>query len=74
MNETVFLTHYLYLLAEYRTVKDVQLTSYGALASQLQMRANSLFRQIENWEKIYPEYQNLILEHHERIEKAKLKS
>lgn len=55
MSEITLQTHYLYLLSEYRTVKDVQLTSYGAVASNLQMRGNSLWKQIEAMRKHNPE-------------------
>ncbi len=47
--------HYLYLISQYKTAKDVQMTSYGALESQLQMRGNSLWQQIEAMRKHHPE-------------------
>ncbi len=54
MNEITLQVHYLYLLSEYRTVKDVQMTSYGVMQSSLQMRGNSLWQQIENMRLHYP--------------------
>lgn len=47
--------HYLYLISQYKTTKDVQMTSYGALESQLQMRGNSVWQQIEAMRKYNPE-------------------
>jgi hypothetical protein len=54
MNEITLQVHYMYLLSEYRTVKDVQMTSYGAMQSSLQMRGNSLWQQIEDMRLYYP--------------------
>lgn len=55
MSSTALEVHYLYLISQYKTTKDVQMTSYGALLSQLQMRGNSLWKQIEAMRKHHPE-------------------
>ncbi len=69
MSNVALQVHYLYLLSEYRTVKDIQLVSYGTMASTLQVRGNSLWQQIEDmrlhYQSITEEIDNTFCKPHE---------
>lgn len=55
MNPIALEVHYLCLISQYKSIKDVQIASYGLMQASLQMRGNSVWQQIEAMRKHHPE-------------------
>lgn len=81
MNEISFQIHYMYLLSEHKTTCEtyMQLTKHmssmkdkeiDALCKMLSKKSNSLYKQLQQIIKLYPEYyKTLSEEHNSRINK-----